>query len=100
MDEEPIPEPPVWSALDPNVFANAARFEGTGFSSELDDLVLFHFFDGWNSNSPDGVEQWALETYRGVNLFPVLYGDGAQEAILRLRRRRFQLITCDLVCFR
>ncbi|CAJ1423102.1 unnamed protein product [Effrenium voratum] len=46
VDEEPLPQPPVWAPLDPNIFANAARFEGLGFSSEVEDLVLFHFFDG------------------------------------------------------
>lgn len=78
IDDEPLPKPPVWSPLDPNVFANAARFPGLGFSSEVDDLVLFHFFDGWNSNMPDEVEQWATPVYKGVNLFEILYsGDDA-----------------------
>eukprot|EP00434_Breviolum_minutum_P018951 symbB.v1.2.016712.t1/scaffold1271.1/size203481/2 len=85
LDEEPLPAPPPWAPLDPNLFANAFRFEGLGFSSEVDDLVLFHFFDGWNSNSPEGVEQWATSTYRGMSLFDVLYEnqDAARQAMAR-----------------
>eukprot|EP00927_Polykrikos_kofoidii_P023888 TRINITY_DN21846_c0_g1_i4.p1 TRINITY_DN21846_c0_g1~~TRINITY_DN21846_c0_g1_i4.p1 ORF type:complete len:904 (+),score=103.50 TRINITY_DN21846_c0_g1_i4:34-2712(+) len=77
VDADPLPKPPPWAPLDPNVFANAARFSGLGFSSEVEDLVLFHFFDGWNSNMPDEVEQWATPTYKNESLFNVLYGEPA-----------------------
>lgn len=85
VDEEPVPAPPQWAPLDRNLFSNALRFQGLGFSSEVDDLVLFHFFDGWNSNSPEGVEQWATPIYRGMNLFDHLYAsnDAARQAIAK-----------------
>merc|ERR1719221_1883589 len=74
IDEEPLPPLPPWTPLDPAVFGNAARFAGLGFASEVDDLVLFHFFDGWNSNQPDEVDFFATPLYKGLNLFEVLYG--------------------------
>merc|ERR1712129_314359 len=75
VDDEPLPTPPDWSPLDPSVWANAARFSGLGFNSEVEDLVLFHFFDGWNSGQPGSeVEDHATPIYRGQNVFEVLYG--------------------------
>ncbi|CAE8596421.1 unnamed protein product, partial [Polarella glacialis] len=74
--------------LDPNIFGNAARFEGLGFSSEVEDLVFFHFFDGWNSNQPEGVEQFATPTYRGLDVFGVLYGEDKAAAHAAMNRSR------------
>lgn len=80
VDNEPLPAPPPWFPLDPNLFGNAARFAGLGFSSEPEDLVFFHFFDGWNSNQPEATEQFATPVYRGDNMFEVLYGSDAEAA--------------------
>ncbi|CAE6916160.1 unnamed protein product [Symbiodinium sp. CCMP2592] len=87
VDDEPLPAVPAWAPLDPNIFANAARFEGLGFSAEVEDLAFFHFFDGWNSNSPEGVEYFAKPTYRGLDMFSALYSDKqtATEIISRSR---------------
>jgi len=88
VDEEPLPTPPTWAPLDPNVFGNAARFDGLGFSSEVKDLVFFHFFDGWNSNSPDSVDYWATPTYKGINIFDVLYSRDEDAAAATIARSR------------
>jgi len=88
VDEEPLPRTPPWAPLDPNAFANAARFAGLGFSARVEDLVLFHFLDGWNSNMPDEVEQWATPVYRGVNLFEVLYGGDPEAARAAIAKSR------------
>lgn len=89
VDDDPLPTPPSWQPLDPNVFANAARFSGLGFSSEVEDLVLFHFFDGWNSGQPGSeVEEHATPIYRGQNIFEVLYGADAGAARAAIAKSR------------
>lgn len=88
MDDEPVPSPLPWAPLDPNLFANADKFSGLGFSSDVGDLVLFHFFDGWNSNMPEGVEVWTTSTYRGKDLFEVLYGDDDEAAMAEISKSR------------
>lgn len=87
VDDEPIPAVPAWAPLDPNIFANAARFEGLGFSAEVENLAFFHFFDGWNSNSPEGVEYFAKPTYRGLDMFSALYSDKETAAEIISRSR-------------
>eukprot|EP00439_Symbiodinium_sp_Y106_P014267 s4026_g2.t1 len=84
---EPLPAVPAWAPLDPNIFANAARFEGLGFSAEVENLAFFHFFDGWNSNSPEGVEYFAKPTYRGLDMFSALYSDKQTAAEIISRSR-------------
>lgn len=88
IDEDPLPTPPIWAPLDPNVFANAAKFNGLGFSSRAEDLVLFHFFDGWNSNQPDDVEYWTTPVYREQNLFQILYLGGTLAATRAIEMSR------------
>lgn len=89
VDDDPLPTPPAWRPLDPNVFANAARFSGLGFSSEVEELVLFHFFDGWNSGQPGSeVEDHATPIYRGQNIFEALYGDDAAAARAAIAKSR------------
>jgi len=88
VDEEPLPEPIPMASLDPNVFANAARFAGLGFHGDVDDIVLFHFFDGWNSNAPGDVEMFATPVYKQFDLFEVLYGSDAEAAKAAIARSK------------
>lgn len=88
VDEDPLPTPPAWAPLDPNVFANAAKFDGLGFSSDVEDLVLFHFFDGWNSNQPSDVDMFTTPLYKRENLFTVLYGEDAAAAAEAIAKSR------------
>jgi len=92
VDEDPLPVPPTWAPLDPHVFANAARFAGLGFWGPHEDMVLFHFFDGWNSNQPDEVEYFATPIYGGMNLFEVLYGEDKAKARAAIERSRLEPI--------
>ncbi|OLP75272.1 hypothetical protein AK812_SmicGene44963 [Symbiodinium microadriaticum] len=66
VDDEPIPAVPAWAPLDPNIFANAARFEGLGFSAE---------------------EYFAKPTYRGLDMFSALYSDKETAAEIISRSR-------------
>lgn len=86
VDEDPLPMPPLWAPLDPNVFANAARFGGLGFSSDVDKLVYFHFFDGWNSNKPEETQEHTTPTYGNENLFDVLYDQRSAKAVMEKSR--------------
>jgi len=95
IDEDPLLlASPNVAGFDPNVFANAARFSGLGFSSEVEDLVLFHFFDGWNSGLPGSdVEVYATPIYRGINLFEVLYGGDEMAARAAIARSRLPALS-------
>mmetsp|Transcript_82106 Transcript_82106/g.171890 ORF Transcript_82106/g.171890 Transcript_82106/m.171890 type:complete len:610 (-) Transcript_82106:79-1908(-) len=89
VDQEPLPRPPKWAPLDPNVFANAARFAGLGYWGQYEDLILFHFFDGWNSNQPgDFVEAFATPVYQGIDMFETLYfgNESARRSLVELSR--------------